>query len=150
MPESLFNKTGNFIKKETVAKAFSYEFCEISKNTSSDFFYTSMNYLLASKLWFKACWLKFNFNLISYSAVPKLTLRRLRSDRLNQIMFTSNCTCFIQLRRHQEPHNKGGSFKVGSIACWSASVGFELETFPFRVTALLHCPTLPLISSYSN
>ena len=36
MPESLFNKETqafNFIKIETLAHLFSYEFCEISKNT---------------------------------------------------------------------------------------------------------------------
>ena len=33
MPESFFSKVCNFIKKETLAKVFSCEFCKISKNT---------------------------------------------------------------------------------------------------------------------
>ena len=37
--ESLFfNKACNFIKKETLALAFSSEFCKISKNTSNGCF----------------------------------------------------------------------------------------------------------------
>ena len=35
MPESFFSKVCNFIKKETLAKVFSCEFCEISTNTFS-------------------------------------------------------------------------------------------------------------------
>ena len=35
MPKSFFNKISiNFIKKETQARVFSCEFCEIFKNTS--------------------------------------------------------------------------------------------------------------------
>ena len=39
----LWPKAGNVIKKETLAQVFSYEFCEISKNTFTEHLRTTIN-----------------------------------------------------------------------------------------------------------